>query len=760
MIHTRRTVTIGDVESTIDKDIVLYRGDREVEVEFVLLGNKFEFTNAGNVIKSTNASRGQLVIDTPQRVKLFSEVTPCKEGSVIFVITAEMIDELEEVGLYSFQIRLFDEEQFSRISIPPVNDGIEIRSPLAAEDENTSSDTAVVDKAVVQNRNEEVGPTFDDAGDYNKTRWVKGDVISSGRLNKLEDAIYTIDNNMDALEDKVADDARTFEQKMVHLFENNNCMCVDLIPGTAEENTENIRAVLSMAKDKQVSEIRFPKNETYEVLAFCSSNGAEALPTFTIPSNVIVDLNGCTLKIKPNAYPRYHMFLFDHDTENSILRNGTLMGDRYEHEYKNISGSTTHEWGTGVFLTGTNNIAENLEITQFTGDGCYFGGYGNMNWGLRLFNTDFTRRYIDNEGVIHESTTAILSKDILFEDYKIGNGFNTLVYPYYGEDIPIVMDYTLRIHFYQNGTYLQSYYHLNHSEIIVPDDATSMRVELQNANDDFTDVIFIYSSKVGRDNTIQNCHIWDCRRQGISTSRNQNGKILNNIIHDINGTLPKSGIDIEDSRFTLNSLLVEGNDIFNCNGGALICYDGYNITIRNNRLNGNRTGGAISTQYSRNIVVENNILYGEVRIGGYDEDLEYGGNSFTNNTVKSFSKYVNFHNVKASGNLFENSNVVAYDSHFVKNIFVMKDMYPLDSNTRFIVNGADDCVFEDCTYIDQRTIRHNDARFTGDFKRCKFVAPTAQLYVRSYCIGCDINITNSYTIYLEGDNSLFLNNIV
>lgn len=199
MIHTRRTVTIGDVESTIDKDIVLYRGDREVEVEFVLLGNKFEFTNAGNVIKSTNASHGQLVIDTPQGVKLFSEVTPCNEGSVIFVITAEMIDELEEVGLYSFQIRLFDEEQFSRISIPPVNDGIEIRSPLAAEDENNLSDTAVVDKAIVQNRNEEIGPTFNDAGDYNKTQWVKGDVISSGRLNKLEDAIYTIDNNMDEI---------------------------------------------------------------------------------------------------------------------------------------------------------------------------------------------------------------------------------------------------------------------------------------------------------------------------------------------------------------------------------------------------------------------------------------------------------------------------------------------------------------------------------------------------------------------------------
>jgi len=34
MIHTIRTVAVGDQESKIDSPIILYRGDREVEVEF------------------------------------------------------------------------------------------------------------------------------------------------------------------------------------------------------------------------------------------------------------------------------------------------------------------------------------------------------------------------------------------------------------------------------------------------------------------------------------------------------------------------------------------------------------------------------------------------------------------------------------------------------------------------------------------------------------------------------------------------------
>lgn len=136
MIHTQRTISVGNQTSSIDFPIILYRGDREIEVEFTITGSKYMFSNGENVIQTTNAKYGQLVLDTPSRGNMFSEVTECKDGKVIFVVTREMIDELNEVGFYAFQIRLYDgEDMASRITIPPVYEGIDIRNPIASEDE-------------------------------------------------------------------------------------------------------------------------------------------------------------------------------------------------------------------------------------------------------------------------------------------------------------------------------------------------------------------------------------------------------------------------------------------------------------------------------------------------------------------------------------------------------------------------------------------------------------------------------------------------
>ena len=198
MIHTIRTVAVGDQESKIDSPIILYRGDREVEVEFTINGSKFTFTNGGNVIKSTNATHGQLVINTPTGENMFSEVTECHDGKVVFVITKEMIDELIEVGFYSFQIRLFDESQVSRVTIPPVLKGIDIRNPIAAEDETNVVDIGLVDYAVVVKDEFEDLSTFLPDGNYNKTEWESKDVISGAKLNKIEDALYNINSNMEA----------------------------------------------------------------------------------------------------------------------------------------------------------------------------------------------------------------------------------------------------------------------------------------------------------------------------------------------------------------------------------------------------------------------------------------------------------------------------------------------------------------------------------------------------------------------------------
>lgn len=113
MIFTESTIKISNNVSKMDSTIVLYRGDKNVEIRFTILQSPFKYSNtvATNVIESTNASYGQLVIKTPNdKPPIFSEVSATKEGTVLFTITKEMIDEIEELGVYTFQIRLMDEK--------------------------------------------------------------------------------------------------------------------------------------------------------------------------------------------------------------------------------------------------------------------------------------------------------------------------------------------------------------------------------------------------------------------------------------------------------------------------------------------------------------------------------------------------------------------------------------------------------------------------------------------------------------------------
>ena len=198
MIYTERVITVRKGESTIDEPIVVYRGDYELEIRFTITNSKLKYSNAQNLIEVEKASYGQLAVLTPYGGNIFSDISECSDGTVTFVLSKEMLNQIEEVGLYSFQIRLFDINKESRVSIPPIEFGIEVREPIASEDHDNSVNNAIVGYSiakVVDGLNEDVPDTFDANERYNKTNWRTGDRISQGKLNKIEDAIYKINQN-------------------------------------------------------------------------------------------------------------------------------------------------------------------------------------------------------------------------------------------------------------------------------------------------------------------------------------------------------------------------------------------------------------------------------------------------------------------------------------------------------------------------------------------------------------------------------------
>ena len=267
MIHTNRIVTVGEQESVIDRPIVLYRGDREVEIEFTLVGNEFMFSTEGNVIKSTNASHGQLVLNTPSGENMFSALAECHDGKVVFVVTKEMIDELIETGFYSFQVRLYDSEEMrSRVTIPPVMNGFDIRNPIAAEDETNVVDVGLVDYSrIVKDQSNEEVPTFDWNGNYNKTDWEHHDVITENKMNKIEDAIYSFNDkllNSDMTYMKKIKDMETKHQNDVNKLNTKDKQLGDEID---EVNRTINNRIDKLEVDVNVGDVAW-KNETEEFI--------------------------------------------------------------------------------------------------------------------------------------------------------------------------------------------------------------------------------------------------------------------------------------------------------------------------------------------------------------------------------------------------------------------------------------------------------------------------------------------------------------
>lgn len=136
MIYTASKVTIKNYQATIDKTIILYRGDRNVEIQFEILESVYrQYRVEGtNVILNLNASYGQLVVQKPDYTHILSDIVPTQDGKVIFTIPGELIDESVEVGQYTFQIRLYNDDKTSRVTLPPVVGGIDIVEPIASED--------------------------------------------------------------------------------------------------------------------------------------------------------------------------------------------------------------------------------------------------------------------------------------------------------------------------------------------------------------------------------------------------------------------------------------------------------------------------------------------------------------------------------------------------------------------------------------------------------------------------------------------------
>ena len=185
MIYLERTVTINKGSASIDEPVILYKGDKNVEIQFQIKNNPYKSKT------STVVTYGQLIIDRANADSIFSSISRLSSNKVLFVITGDMIDDLNECGNFDFQIRLFNEDQSSRATLAPIKEGIIIKEPIC---EGDSVDSGSTDESEATEG--EALDIFNEEGNYNKTIWESGDLITTQNLNKVEGAIdYLVDES-------------------------------------------------------------------------------------------------------------------------------------------------------------------------------------------------------------------------------------------------------------------------------------------------------------------------------------------------------------------------------------------------------------------------------------------------------------------------------------------------------------------------------------------------------------------------------------
>lgn len=184
------TITVDGNKANMDKNIYLYRKNKNVDYYFEIKNACFKFENEINYVVSYNAEYARFRILKPDGTKFFTEKRKVEGGYAKFSVTEDLIDERIEVGTYVFQIDLYDEDD-GFITIPPIYNQFHVLEPLFDEEEIARVDISGVDVSYIGETAEEV-TIFDDNGVYVKTFWKTEEIISSIRMNKIEEGLCVL----------------------------------------------------------------------------------------------------------------------------------------------------------------------------------------------------------------------------------------------------------------------------------------------------------------------------------------------------------------------------------------------------------------------------------------------------------------------------------------------------------------------------------------------------------------------------------------
>lgn len=188
---------------------------------------------------------------------------------------------------------------------------------------------------------------------------------------------------------------------------NNNFFGISSDGKNPKQTRVGINDAIAYAYYNNISYIKLEKG-FYLVDTF--DDGDYNQRSIILKSNIDLDLNGSTIQIEANNETNYR--ILSTIGENNIkIKNGIIIGDRYQHSYKENS---TNEWGMGVSVLGSKNVELiNLQIKDTTGDGIYVGAIdGIFSENLIINNCNISNNRRQGISIINGKKIEIMNCEI------------------------------------------------------------------------------------------------------------------------------------------------------------------------------------------------------------------------------------------------------------------------------------------------------------------------------------------------------------
>lgn len=335
MLYAKVVLWVKQEETTSDSRVILYRGDRNVDIEFTLKSVDYILSES---------VEAQLVLVRPYAKSVFSKLHKINQNKVRITITGDMIDELNEMESYAIQIRLFGPNTTARATLPPCYDVIYVREPIAVEQyDEALVNLAKVNHTLTRSNGEQIVDIFTD-GIYNKTIWYDGDLISDVRLNKVEDALYSmsrtdIEQN-ELIESHTHDEYLTEHQDISHLATKAE---IPSIEGLATK--EEIPSIEGLATedyvDKKISQIE-PGGMTEEEREQLEKNTGDI-------STILGIVDTPPTYTKPTLSISFNTSTLEHNKATSV----TITPNFKQNDAGSVSKYVLYKNGTEIFNNTT-----------------------------------------------------------------------------------------------------------------------------------------------------------------------------------------------------------------------------------------------------------------------------------------------------------------------------------------------------------------------------------------------------------------------